>query len=439
MEIYSYEQAFGAADKTSKAMRSAIRQWFDVYYGKQEQECDPCQRVAYSVVNKLVRAVLGEYGVTAEDGLSKAILARLGEKTRQALELSMVGGECYVKPCPDGKGFSFSLLPRDRVLIFGRDSAGNITDMGTVERSTEGKHYYTLLERRTVDEQGYLTLRNMLYRSLNSSSLGVQVPLSSHSGYKALQPYYRFESPLGLGVVQVKTPMLNCVDGSADGVSVYAPAMGLIRNIDENEAQLRGEFIRGQSRVFASRDLLRQDTEGGLSLTDHLFVGLDEDPEQVGLTVFSPQLRQQSYLERKQEYLRNVETVIGLKRGMLSDANTEDRTATEITSSAGDYNLTVIDFQRVWEQAVQEVLVLCHRLARLYQIERGVEEPRAVIDWGNGVLYDEDKTWQDYQALVAAGLLKPELALGWRFNMPAESKQDLEKIRSRLMPSQMEI
>ena len=435
MRIYSYEEAFGAVDLTSRPMRRAIGQWFDAYYGNAEDGADPCQRVAYTVVSKLVRTVLGEYQAVSQDPFCQAVLTKLGEKTRQAMEMSLVGGECYIKPCPEKAGFSFTLIPRDHVLVFGRDAAGNVTDMGTVEQSVRGRCYYTLLERRSVDENGYLTIENRLFRSYNAQNLGQEVPLDSHPEYGNLPAVYRYDTPVGsVGLAQLRTPMLNCVDGSRDGVSLFAPAMGLIRAIDENERQLREEFIRGQSRIIASRDLLTEGANGEKLLTDHLFVGLDDDPEQVGITLFSPQLRHEAYLERKQEYLRNVESVIGLKRGMLSDANVEDRTATEIASSAGDYNLTVMDFQRMWEQALRETLALCCRLARLYQVGQPPESPEFSVDWGNGILYDEDKTWQDYQAMVASGLLKPEIALGWRFNMPSQTDEERENIRKRLMP-----
>ncbi len=433
MAIYGYEEAFGAADKTSPAMRKAVKNWFNLYYG--ESETEPCQRVAYAVVSKLVRTVFGEYQTSTQDGFYRKLLEKLNEKARQAVELSLVGGECYLKPCLDQAGISFTLISRENVLIFGRDPAGNVTDIGTVERRIRDRHYYTLLERRTVDEQGCLTIQNRLYRSMNSQNLGTAVPLDSIAEYSQLPECYRYDQPFGsVGLVQVKTPILNCVDGSGDGVSVYAPAVGLIAAIDENEAQLRQEFIRGQSRIIASRDMLKDDGSGGFSLEDHLFVGLDEDPEQVGITIFSPQLRQEAYLARKQEYLRNVESVIGLKRGMLSDANVEDRTATEISSSAGDYNLTVIDFQRMWERALRACLQLCSKLAKLYCLVQPADGAQVNIDWGNGVLYDEDKTWESYQKMVASGLLKPEIALGWRFNMPAATDQDRQVIREKYMP-----
>ena len=436
MAIYGYEEAFGSPDQTSRKMRKAIDQWFSLYYGDTAGEnSDPCQRVAYTVVNKLVRTVFGEYQAASTEEFTRQLLEELNQKARQAMELSLVGGECYIKPYPTGAGFSFTLVPRSNVLVFGRDSAGRVTDMGTVEKSVRGRYYYTLLERRSMDEMGYLTIKNRLFRSMNNQNLGVEVKLTDHPDYSNLEPVYRYDQPVhSVGLVQLRTPMLNCVDGSGDGVSVYAPAVGLIANIDENEAQLRGEFTRGQSRIIASRDLLRGDEEGNLQLTDHLFVGLDDDPEQVGITIFSPQLRHQSYLERKQEYLRNVESVIGLKRGMLSDANVEERTATEIASSAGDYNLTVIDFQQAWERAVLECLQLCGALGKLYGLRDVPQKPTVSIDWGNGVLYDEDKTWQDYQNMVSGGLLKPEIALGWRFNMPAESAAEQQAIRTRLMP-----
>ena len=143
---------------------------------------------------------------------------------------------------------------------------------------------------------------------------------------------------------------------------------------------------------------------------------------------------------RKREYLRNVETIIGLKRGLLSEVEAEDRTATEVTSSEGDYNLTIIDFQQMWENALREAVRLCGVLGQLYHIPGAHEVPddSVVIDWGNCVLFDEEKTWADYKDMVACSLLKPEIALGWRFNIPADTPAQQEKIRKMYMPDAVE-
>lgn len=429
MNIYSYQEAFGASDKTSAAMKKAVREWFQLYFQQEaDANADPCQRIAYTVVNKIAKAVFSEYRASCEDGQLQQWLLSLEERKQEAMQLALTGGECYIKPCPVGTGFWYTLVPRSHVLIFARDSRGEPTDVGTAERSTLGKYYYTLLERRTVGADGVLTIQNRLFRSVNAENLGTEVELGEHPQYRSLVKVWK--SDMGsVGLVRMKTPMVNCVDGSPDAVAVFAPAVQLIRAIDENEAQLAGEFRRGQSRVFLSRDLL--DREGNLS--DNLFVGLDEDPQTVGMTVFAPQLRQQSFLERKQEYLRNVESVVGLKRGMLSEVNMDQRTATEIAASQADFSLTVMDFQAMWEEAVKKTMALCAVLARIYGFGNCLDTA-VQFDWGNGVLYDEEKIWQGYVQMVKEGLIAPEVALGWRFGMPADSQEQRMAIRQKYMP-----
>lgn len=435
MSIYDYESAFGAADRTTRAMRSAIAKWLKLYYSADaDTQTDPCQRIAYTVVDKLSRGIFGEYRASIDSKQMESTFSALNEKSGEAVQLALIGGECYLKPYPTENGFGITLIPRNNVLIFARNADGEPTDIGTVEKSTYGKYFYTLLERRSVDAQGYLTIENTLYRSMDGHGLGSEVSLTEHPEYAALSPHTRFETPLGgIGLVRMATPMRNCVDGSPDGVSVYAAAAGLIANIDRNEALLNGEFERGQSRIIASADLLRTDGDGSRKLYDTLFVGLDEDPERVGVTVFSPTLREKSYLARKHEYLRNVESVIGLKRGMLSDANEQSRTATEITASTVAFNLTIEGFQQMWERALRKTLALCVRLARMYGVTLE-KEPEVCIDWGNGVLHDEESRWQGDLQMVQAGILKPEIALGRRFYLPADTPEQLSYIRKKLMP-----
>lgn len=427
MNIYNYQQAFGAADITSDAQKKAIARWFGLYYG--DSKADPCQRIAYTLVSKLTRTVFSEYAARSDDDFGKALIDALDSCRNQAVQLALVGGESFLKPIPHERGFRFGVIPRCNVLVFGRDMEGNITDMGTVAQSSAGNRFYTLLERRKVDEKGYLTIENTLYSSGDRQSLGSQVPLTQHPQFRDLPEKFTFPQPVGsVGLISVKTPMLNCVDGSRESVSVYAAAADLIDRIDENESQLRGEFRRGQSRIVTSRDMLRDG-----ELTDELFVGLDEDMDHVGIHIFSPELREEAYRNRKQEYLRNVESIVGLRRGMLADVNLDKRTATEVSSSDGEFNLTVIDFQRMWESAIREASRLCAVLGKLYGIP-GAKQSVLKPDWGNGILHDEDKQWETCMTMVDKGLLAPEVALGWRFQLPAGTAEERKIIRQRFMP-----
>lgn len=435
--VNDYQDIFRTKDITTPQMRKAIKEWSGLYFQREATETeDPCQQIAYTVVRKLTKTVFSEYEAKSEDVFTDDVLKALDRNSKKAVQAALIGGESKLKPVPTKDGFRFAVIPRHNILVFGRDANGNMTDIGTAETSADGTYYYTLLERRTVDADGYLTIRNYLCQSDTQGVLGRRVSLKSLPRYADLPEEYTFPNPIGsIGLVGVRTPIANCVDGSADAVSVYAAAVGLIHNIDRNEAQLNGEFARGESRIIVSDDMLEK-TENGKRLKDHVFVGLDEDQGAVGVTIFSPALRDQSFLARKQEYLRNVENVIGLKRGLLSEVEAAERTATEITSSAGEYNLTVIDFQRMWEDAVREAIRLCGILGQMYHVPGAheVKEDDYSILWGNGVLYDEEKTGKELLGQVQAGLLQPERYLGWYYNLPCDTPEERAKIRRDYMP-----
>lgn len=354
---HRYQDAFGAEDASSASMRRGVLRWLQLYFGDRED----CLRLPYTIVRKLARAALCEYQAS---GFAESL------PVKEALELALIGGESYLRPGDNG----WQAVSRGSILVFGRDNRGEPTDVGLIEKSQLGRQFFTLLERRTLDEKGLLTVTHRLFRSGHRQELGREVPLKVHPAYSALPGKFCWPHSIGgVGLVRVKMPMTNCIDASCEGVSVYAAAESLLKAIAENEQQLQGEFRRGQSRLVVSRDMLRDG-----QLRDELFVGLDESPETVGITVFSPELREQAYLNRQQAYLRAVENLIGLKRGLLSQVEAVDRTATEITSSEGEYMGLIRELQQVWEAAVKQAAALQEALTG--------QTPQWEIRWGDGVL-----------------------------------------------------
>lgn len=434
--------AFQAQDITTTAMKAAIKDWFQLYYLQEPtKDEDPCQQIPFTIVRKLTKTTFSEYSATSKDAFATQILGALAEASAEAAQYAFIGGVSLLKPLPSKDGFSFSVVRRDSLLIFGRDPKGQLTDIGTWEKTVEGKYYYTLLERRTVDARGFLTIKNTLYRAHTENDLGQQVPLVTLPRYEDYQDVYTFREPVGsVGLVPVRVPMENCVDGSKDAVSVYASAVGLIHNINRNEAQLNGEFDRGKSRLVVSADMISTDKKGRRCLQDEVFVGLNDDQDTVGVTIFSPELREASYLARKQDYLRSVENIIGLKRGLLSEVEAVERTAKEITSSEGDYSLTITDFQGMWETAAREALRLCGVLGRLYRVSgaHDIHDDAVAFNWGNGVLFDEEKTRTRMLSEVQAGLLQPERYVGFVYKQPCDTPAQREKIRKDYMPQAIE-
>ena len=443
--IENIEQALGMPDITSDAMRRAIDGWFDAWFSRvPPDEEDPCQRIPYAVVNKLGKAVFAEYDSSLQNTgtpklqyLDRARQA-FDAKKRELLQWCMVGGETWAKPVFAPDGLTWQVIRRDAVLILGRAPDGRVTDLACCEKSVVAdRQYYTLVERRTTGPDGRLTIENRLYQADNKATLGRRVPLQSLAQYERLADAYTYPAPLdGLGLVALKMPTVNCVDGSPDGVAVYEPAMGLIHNINRNEYQLAREFELGRMRIAASADLLTAEN-GRKRLRDDLFVGLEGSEQTVGITAFAPALRNENYEARRQAYLKAVENLLGVKRGILSDAEAVSKTATEINSSAGDYSLSIIEFQNLYYDALQAALRLADQLGQAYRLCDGTAWDTEVLNvtWGNGVLYDADKEWADRLAMVQQGMLRPELALAWKFDLPCDTEEDLAAIRQKYMPT----
>ena len=297
--IANIEEALGMSDVTSSAMKQAIEEWYAAWYGREPTKMeDPCQRLPYAIVNKLCKATFGEYDSSLQhtdsgklqylDGVRSAFDAIKGPLMTQA----MVGGEAWAKPMPMvGGAVRWQVVGRDSVIVLGRGADGVPTDVALCEKSVSADHrFFTLVERRTTDGL-HLTVSYRLYCSDNKSTLGRFVPLDSLPQYAELPEVFTFSAPIdGIGMVFLRMPITNCVDGSADGVSVYEPAMGLIHRINQNELQLSREFELGRMRVVASADLLH--TSGGKkALADDVFVGLDGNEQILGITPFAPVLR----------------------------------------------------------------------------------------------------------------------------------------------------
>lgn len=444
-KIYSFEQAFQVKDITTPEMMAAIQEWYDLYYARKPLKGEnPSQRLPVVIINKLTKTSFSEYSASTKiDGKKgiylSSVLKALKKVRKEGMQKALIGGRCFLKPIftPNNQ-IVFHVIERLNYLVLGRDIQGKVIDIGTGETTVNNGMYYTLLERRRVDSNGFLTIENRLFCSKSRGVLGTEVELSTVEKYANLEPIYTTPVPVwSLGFIPIETPLENCVDGSDDPVSVYAPATGLIHQINRNEAQIDGEFERGESRIIVSSDLMREDDQGIRSFSDHIFSGIDESPEEIGVTIFSPAFREQSFLARKKEYLRNIETLIGLKRGILSDVEAAERTAKEITSSEGDYSLTIVDFQQMWEDAVRESVRVCDILGQIYGLcdNTPVDPDQDItIDFGNGILYDSDKEWSNYMAMVSSGMIRPEIALAWKFGVPWEKPEDLLAIREKYMP-----
>ena len=151
------------------------------------------------------------------------------------MQWMLVGGEVYVKPVPGtgrmGKQCS-ALSP----------SGGTGRSSGPGRRWPYHEHWHGGGKRPAAGNitrcwksapwtrQAISPLRTSCLKSSDRHSLGIRVSLTRLAQYEALPDRYTYPRPVGgLELAVLRVPLVNCVDGSADAVSIYEPAMQVIK------------------------------------------------------------------------------------------------------------------------------------------------------------------------------------------------------------------
>ncbi len=446
---HTFEQAMGGKDITTDAMQNAIVDWFDLYFGKVDEGEDPGQRIPCVVVDGLYKAAFGEY---------KAEFANINGKTERlaktmqmfdkiratAFQFALIGGEGFIKPIPmPRKGiFHFSFINRMNFIVLAQDEAGNATSIGMWEQTQVDKVTYTLLEKRMVGEDGRLTISSKLFESVNPSVLGSEVPLETLGKYAEMLPEFTLPLPVdGLGLIPIKTPMVNCVDGSSSHVSVYAAAARKIRTCYRLEQRTEDEYELTQPHLIASADIQRRDKDGNVkSIPKYITPILEESAAGAGPTIYNPKPNQEQLEARANQNMRDIENIIGLRRGILSHVETDDKTAAAVYTSSARYAMTIIDFQGMWADTYQEAIRVCDLLGQMYLGWEAspIPEDAVTVSWGNGVLYDEAAEFERMYRLAFNGWLKPEYLIAWCEIHNIEQAK-IEEIRKEFMPDMGEL
>lgn len=432
----SLASAFGVQNCTTAAMQERLTKCYDRYFRKTpKQNADECLNLPYLIVNKLTQAMFADAKINGKSDLSEKYAEIIQDKATEIMNNVLVGGATILKPYWENNTIKILCIPRENYIPCARDYDGNLSEVILTDTTTIGNKYYTLAEKRKQTNNG-CNIQYKLFCSEILGNIGKEISLS------VLYPNLKREMTLsiqGLGLKEIKSPFTNDVDFSGDGVPVFEPALELIDAINENEAELRSEFKLGQSRIIVADDMFRRTAAGNLELTDKIFTAVEGDTEDVGITIFSPQFREQSYLARKNAYLRGIEDIIGLQRGLLSDVQTQEKTATEIGQSAATYNLTLIGLQSSFERDIKQFFDVYIDFCILYHCLKAKNaDDFLVFDWGDGILYDRTKNFNELLNLVAAGIIKPEILIGWYFGIDISHPVGMQQAKD-YMPSMQQL
>lgn len=353
---------------------------------------------------------------------------RVVKKLPQTLEKALALGGMIIKPYISGHQIYLDFNYQGDFYPIAFDDDGNIIDVAFFNQFVSGKYIYTKIERQTFSqEKRSLVVENKAFKAEivkagdedKEQDLGHEVALSSISRWSGIS-----EEPVTISPVDkslfgyFRVPLANNIDiDSPLGISIFSPAIKLIRKADEQFSRLDWEYKGGQLAIDVDPTAVTYEkgyygTEMRLDdvqqrLYRHLDLGTDDTYQ-----AWAPSLRDSNYIQGLNIYTNKIEDMLGLARGTLSQVESEARTATEIKLLKQRTYITVSAIQDALEQCLLDVVYAMNIFTEMYNLAPKGEYDTN-IDWKDSILTDTDTELDQKLKLVDKDILSKAEVRAW--------------------------
>ena len=371
---------------------------------------------------------------------------RLVKKLPQAFEKALALGGMIVKPYTNNGQIYLDFNYQGEFYPIAFDDDGNIIDIAFFDQFTSGKYIYTKIERQTFSQMTKQTvIENKAFRATikaedddSEQELGTEIPLSDIQRWSGIS-----EEPVIIDNVEkslfgyFKVPLANNVDlKSPLGISIFSPAINLIRRADEQFSRLDWEYKGGQLAIDVDPTAVSYSkgyygTEMNMDdLQQRLYRRLDMGADDT-YKAWSPALRDTNYISGLTVYTNKIEDILGLARGTLSQVESEARTATEIKLLKQRTYITISALQNALEQCLLDVVYAMNVFSELYNLSPSGEYDTN-IDWKDSILTDTDTELEQKLNLQNAGILSKAEVRAWYTGESVEAAQiEIDKMQEQ--------
>ncbi|MDE5583698.1 MAG: phage portal protein [Ruminococcus sp.] len=371
-------------------------------------------RLPTAITSELSRLVFAESEITTDEKSPyKAIADDFTSRLDDEFETALAFGGMMFKPYLSHGKIFIDLIRADcfvPVAFVGK----TMTSAIFISRKTVGNAYFTLIEFHEFNAENQThTIKNKVCKSLNSEIIGWECPFSEVPEWSGLVENITFtnvEKPL---FSYFRVPCANDIDlDSPLGVSVYARAVDLIRQADEQWARIEWEYESKETALDVSMDMIKENALPKRKNRIYRQYNVDNLDGNF-YNIFSPEIRDSAQFNYFNRILQRIEFNCGLAYGTLSDPQTVEKTAEEIKTSKQRSYTQVSAIQRNLETAVNDLFYAVSVYAKIGGISS--ENAEIICTWGDSILEDSDKEFQRRLQMVTAGLLTKEKFISWYF------------------------
>lgn len=456
------EAALGVKTMVSDEMQAALQFWYNIAIRGLPLDGDPSTKAMgwpALISSELARLTTLEMQVKLDgspraEWVAERFLPSLAPKHRRKFSLALALGSGIWKPCQSQDDISVEFIPATGYYPIATNAKDQLTEAVFLDQFTDSDYVYTrlewmhvlmgpedyhakerdILEERDLDAAPMfpcVQIINLAFMSNSTDSLGRETKLEARPEWEGIEPMAYLQ---GLEIIPVGyfvTPIENTVDINSNmGAAIFAPAIPAICDADTQYTRLDWEYEGGELAVDTDSTYLKPTQAPQLLDDDYclkkygvpkkaltveapkhkerMFRGLDVN---TGLAqnspfynVFAPTLRDSSYLQGLNHYIRQIESRAGLSFGTFSQVATIERTATEIINSKQKSHALVRDLQTSLESTMRDLIAALDFWADHIPGAPSRGKINVVFDWDDSILIDKITERAQWQQEVTMGL-----------------------------------
>lgn len=383
-------------------------------------------RIEHGICREFADVVLNEMEVSVSNEKLNTLLQSCIEDLNENLQEGLGLGSFIIKPLGKDK---VEYIAADKFIPIHFDDTGKPDDCMFIQVKRQGtSQYYIRTERHDIRD-GNLRIRNKAYKSFSQNTIGMEIPLSFVEEWKNFPEDITYKGMTQMDFGYFRTPLKNKIDGSPCGVSVFESAIEQIKKADIQGARIDWEFESGERAIHVDERALNTSIKGKKfleRLNKRLYRGfkLDAGKDTELFKEFSPELREEGFINGLEKYYRQIEFAVGLSYGDLSDAQYVEKTATEIKASKSrKYNRVT---------AIQDKLKVC-----LEDLVAGLAFYNGLYTSGyefqchfnDSILTDEEAERQQDRQDVSMGVMSlTEYRAKWYGETEEEAEKNLPEV-----------
>lgn len=440
----------------SSKLEAKIREWGNIYENKAPwlNKDVKSLELSSSVASEFVRLTTAEMKTEITGSARASFLQEQYKKMLKNLsdnlEKGNARGGIIFKPYVKNGQIFIDFVIQGNFYPISFDDTGKIISIVFATQKTEGNYIYTRLEYHRLEGTDYY-ISNTAYKSNNNSSLGKKINLSEVPEWKDIEKEVKIENIEKPLFAYYKPPIANNVDTKSPlGIAVFAKAVNLIKDADEQYGRVIWEYEASEKAVYASIEALKpkkeiiRDEEGKRvkwetpKLKERLFKAIDisKTNGEDFFQDYSPEIRDEAFWRGLNKILERIEFNVGLAYGTLSEPAFSDKTATEIKTSKQRSYVTVSRMQENLQDSLEDLIYAIDVLTTLYSLAPAGAY-QASFEWGDSVLTDTEREQTLQMQEVGQGLRSKLRYIMWRYGLTEQQAQEeLDRIQEEKISNQ---